>query len=80
MDDDITFVDITVLLVLIVLVFLMAWVIKITGQFQDSKINSVCKKPPSVTIKKGSIYNQTSFLGTVVIPPNDLTVNFNLNC
>jgi len=80
MDGDITFVDITVLIVLIGLVFLIAWVIKLTGQIQDSKINSICKNPPSVTIKKGSIYNQTSWLGTVVIPPNDLTVNFNLNC
>jgi hypothetical protein len=75
MDDDITFVDITVLLVLIVLVFLMAWVIKITGQFQDSKINSICKKPPSVTIKKGSIHSSLP-----TIPPNDLTIDFNLNC
>ena len=81
MDDDITFVDITVLLVLIVLVLLMAWVIKITGQFQDSKINSICKKPPSVTIKQGSLFNnKIPLVGTFVIPPNDLTVNFNLNC
>jgi hypothetical protein len=82
MDSDITFVDITVLIVLIGLVFLMAWVIKLTGQIQDSKINSICKKPPSVTIKQGSIINKpASFpIPAVIIPPNDLTIDFNLNC
>ena len=77
MDDEATFVDVVVLLALVVLVFLMAWVIKITGEFHDSKINSICKKPPSVTFKQGSIL-QKSIVGAV--PPQDLTVDFKLNC
>jgi len=79
MDSDITFVDIIVLIVIIILVFLMAWVIKITGEFQDSKINSICKKPPSVTIKQGSIIQKLP-LGMGPLPSQDLIIDFNLNC
>jgi len=81
MDSDVTFVDIVVLIVLIVLIFLMVWVIKIINGIQDSKINSICKNPPSVTIKQGSIFNKKiPLVGTIVIPPNDLKIKFNLNC
>lgn len=79
MDDEATFVDVIVLLALVVLVFLMAWVIKITGEFHDSKINSICKKPPSVTFKQGSIVQKLPF-GLGAAPPQDLTVDFKLNC
>jgi hypothetical protein len=79
-DSDITFVDIIVLLVLFVLVFLMAWVIKITNNIQDSKIDSVCKKGFSLNLKKGQIFSKVLLGKSIVIPPEDLPINFNLNC
>ena len=79
-DSDITFVDITVLLVVFVLVFLMAWVIKIIYNIQESKIDSVCKKGFTLNLKKGQLFN-TNILGIETpVPSEDLSINFNLNC
>ena len=78
MDSEVSSVDIIVLIILIGLVFLMAWVIKMIKQTDQSRVDSLCKKGITIPLKAGSIADKIPFIGA--IPPNDTTIKLKLNC
>jgi hypothetical protein len=76
--------DIIDILMFIILLGLLAgilWFIKLLNDVDQTKINKYCEKSPGVTIKADSI----SVPGLIKllsgnVPPNDVQINFKLNC
>ena len=88
MDDDASLVDYVVLVILVALAFLVAWVIKLVYQLDQTKIEKFCSKGISVPLKANQIWNAIpNFPGKGLIklavgtsPPQDTEIKFKFNC
>ncbi len=85
MDDDASLVDYVVLVILVALAFLVAWVIKLVYQLDQTKIEKFCSKGLSVPLKQNQISDaipkfpfRDSALGQM--PPQDTEIKFKFNC
>jgi hypothetical protein len=84
MDEDYSFIDVIILIILIGLVFLVAWILKMVYKLDQTKIEKFCKNGITVPLKAKSIIDKTKsgLTGAVTgdVPPNDVSINFKLKC
>ena len=80
-------IDVIMFVVLLGLLGGIIWFIKLLSDVDETKVNRYCKKSPSFVIKANSISDKipdkyksmvTKITGS--IPPNDVPINFKLNC
>jgi hypothetical protein len=87
-DDESLVLDVIILVCLVGFFFLMLRVIYVIRDLNDSTVEKVCKKGPSVTLKKHQITDAFAtdfFTGIALgkmggVPAGDLTIQTKLNC